>query len=521
MSDRIDSIVEWLIDRTYEFYIYILEIYLALRPFDHNINYYLSSSEMKDFMEYSFVDEMLDSEITKIVQDNLNSEISSFFNDWGFNLSERKGRFGIWKTGPIEAFLFEFIIEHYKSVITGEEDQFLRLYKQRLTIKSVTINHKIYLNSPLCVPLNIQLSKQDSDRLNIKLVCFHPLRVYPPIVKKDLSTDSLEDFLELPEPDIQSVFFLPPPYARRSQFRDKIPVTFHPNTLLLIDQSLMIREFHENCEKLHLRQRPNVYTTALDIGFVFVTLFNLLHLPSDVLEYRVSPVDIGTFEIPDETLLYPEKIKKGENPLIKKPSLANVWGNHYYNTQIHPLKVDYAILNELWLKYSNILLNRERFPHLDMACRRLYRSFKTPDPEDILLELIIGLESLFSIKGKSHKSFYTSIMNLTPTEKRGETRAFAKALYNIRSRIVHGDNFNKDLERVFQDFTTVSDFMDLIFETRKFLILGIIDYITLFKIYKNKKKVVDFLILQDQKELSEELRANYDWVKKSRKAKIR
>ena len=518
MDDRIDSIIKWFIDRAYEVYSYILEDHLNIRSFNHNLNYYLSLSEMRIFME-NFVDHWLDSDLTRIVQDNLTPEISSFFKDWGFSLYDHGGGFSIWKLGPIEAFLFEFIINHYESFLEGKEEKFYKSFKKRFTVKSVIIQHKIYMDSPLSVSLDIQVKNQNSN-LSIELICFHPLKFFLSIEKKELMTvsfeqkglNSLEDFSELPEsPDVQSVFFLPPPYTKKVKYWEDIPVTFHPNTLLLINQPLMIHEFHKNCEKLHQKKRPNTYTIALDIGFVFVTLFNLLRLPSDVLEYRGRPIDIGDLEIPDETLLYPEKSTKRENPLIKEQTFLNIWGNRYYYIQINPSKVEFKKLNEFWTRFSNILLNRESFPHLDMACRRLYNSFKIPDPEDILLELIIGLEALFTLKGKSQETFYVSIGSLTPIQKRGETKAFAKSLYNIRSRIVHGEDFNKDLEYLFRKFGTLTDFSDLIFLTRGFLILGIIDYMTLWQKYQNKKMIVKYLAEQDAKELSEELRANYYW----------
>ena len=78
--------------------------------------------------------------------------------------------------------------------------------------------------------------------------------------------------------------------------------------------------------------------------------------------------------------------------------------------------------------------------HLEIACHRLVDANRRARPEEAIVDAVIGLESILLFGNEQELAFRFALNYsvLDFVSDRSDAFAFAKALYKLRSRIVHG-----------------------------------------------------------------------------------
>ena len=103
-----------------------------------------------------------------------------------------------------------------------------------------------------------------------------------------------------------------------------------------------------------------------------------------------------------------------------------------------PEPVTHAELADLPVMFAGLL---QAAPRVQLAARRLSQAAMRPDDEDRTLDACIGIEALVG-EGRdelTHKMSLRSATVLAGTMRPSATYALVKAVYDYRSRIVHGD----------------------------------------------------------------------------------
>ena len=86
-----------------------------------------------------------------------------------------------------------------------------------------------------------------------------------------------------------------------------------------------------------------------------------------------------------------------------------------------------------------------------VALRRLSLGIERKNPEDKLLDYMIGLETLYMPDGNAELSFRLSIrvaFLLSLSKDRKETFDFLRKMYTVRSHIVHGSEYDLNADDV-------------------------------------------------------------------------
>ena len=129
------------------------------------------------------------------------------------------------------------------------------------------------------------------------------------------------------------------------------------------------------------------------------------------------------------------------------PELFPCVFNPYILAECH-LSVDKVeFLLRLWKRYRNIMekSNEKRVRKIARAIRRLNSATMSNNLEDMIVDLIIGLEILFETSGYRMVLYASTLVGLNDTERLQSASILEKA-YDARSKIVHGGSL-KDSQR--------------------------------------------------------------------------
>jgi hypothetical protein len=141
-------------------------------------------------------------------------------------------------------------------------------------------------------------------------------------------------------------------------------------------------------------------------------------------------------------------------------------GNHY-NKSHREIKGTADPLNSeqitLWKNIFNQLSN-SNIVHFNLAFKKLNEAETRYDPEDSIVDSVIGLESLLlneigneSTRGEMKYRFCLNYSSLFSKEKRNEAYKDASAIYDFRSKIVHGAKINKSKIKFNSEFIDIRD----------------------------------------------------------------
>jgi hypothetical protein len=114
-------------------------------------------------------------------------------------------------------------------------------------------------------------------------------------------------------------------------------------------------------------------------------------------------------------------------------------------------------MNQLLQRYRDVKKkgDRNRVLNWHRAVRRLNSAIISGSLEDMIVDLVIGLEILFKMTGFRMVFYASHLTGLSSIEKRHAVEIFDRA-YNIRSRIVHGGSLKDD------DVTTIQQTVELV-----------------------------------------------------------
>ena len=106
-------------------------------------------------------------------------------------------------------------------------------------------------------------------------------------------------------------------------------------------------------------------------------------------------------------------------------------------------------------KVRSVFQSAVRAPHrnvLQRAIQRWNRSSERVDPEDALIDYWVALESLFSPESASELGFRIAVRLAALLGDSGQERMEifeqARRSYSVRSQVVHGSKYPKDLDAV-------------------------------------------------------------------------
>lgn len=515
-----EAFINMIKETVKNFYIFVLKNQFKKNVNEKDFLEFLELPEMKDFIDEIIFYENITEWIGFISNHPQLEDEREFFTNLGYNLDKDSSiGFGTLGLQALDAFILQFIVDYYYSLIENTESDFISKIKTWID-EDRLLTQVIYLASPINKEIDIPYSNEL--QFKIKITPYQNFRV------ADFSGPlKLEVFRELPtaHPDDRDIALATPSYPLKDDvlsYWENINLVFIPNVKITISLKCRAKDFHRNFDRLFKREEPNLFFDAFRVGKVFTILFNIMGLPSSIIEHTPFWDSLWDPLVPDYLFLFPKITDEEKRQLLKNTSFNNIRNKKSYHTQIDPRKVKFNNLLDLWIRYSGILFTINQHPSLNVACMQLNESFKTIEPIDILLRLMIGLEALFGTKRKISYNLAYNLSRLHPFELHNEKFDFIKTIYSLRSKIVHGDDYERVLREIYYKYNHINKYDDVIFEIRAILILSILDYMDILgnfptspEKYEEKNIIIKALknINSEKNCLFIQFEENYNWLK--------
>jgi hypothetical protein len=203
-------------------------------------------------------------------------------------------------------------------------------------------------------------------------------------------------------------------------------------------------------EKMGMRINDRIIQTNPEIENEFndvVTSFKLIK-PSSVgitqIHFEFSPISYSQF-VTGFTF-------------TPSPELFPAVFNSYIEDICYFSDEDIVYLNRLLQRYRTVLRRKEkkRIGRLQRSIRRYNNAIVSDEPEDMIVDVVIGLESLFKTSGFRMVFYASNLLGFSDTEIRQAVETLERA-YDIRSKVAHGGSIaNKDRKVILETLHMMS-----------------------------------------------------------------
>jgi hypothetical protein len=163
----------------------------------------------------------------------------------------------------------------------------------------------------------------------------------------------------------------------------------------------------------------------------------------------VHPSWVGITSIHFELALDPSGHLTMDYSFIPSPELfPSIFNSHISNEcNLSDEKADYFV--KIWNRYRNVsdMGKKERVNRILRSIHRFNNAIMSDELEDMIVDLIIGLEILFKTTGFRMTFYASTLVGLDEIERLQAATLLDRA-YRIRSKIVHGGSLEKDGKEV-------------------------------------------------------------------------